>query len=69
MTEYTQSSASASASATATAPDLSAEIAALQARLAEAEQQVATLRDQSLRAAAEADNVRKRAEREISTSL
>ena len=54
--------------ATAPAADPAAEIAALKAKLAEAEQQVAALRDQSLRAAAETDNVRKRAEREISTS-
>jgi len=69
MTEHSHSSATASASAAAGTPDTSAEIAALQARLAEAEQQMAAFRDQSLRAAAEADNVRKRAEREISTSL
>lgn len=55
--------------ATAPAADPVAEIAALKAQLAEAGQQVAALRDQSLRAAAETDNVRKRAEREIATSL
>lgn len=61
MTEHTEPSAAAA--------DPVDEIAALKAKLAEAEQQVAALRDQSLRAAAETDNVRKRAEREISTSL
>jgi len=63
MTEKTDPNASAAAA------DPVADIAALQARLAEAEQQVSALRDQSLRAAAEADNVRKRAEREVATSL
>jgi molecular chaperone GrpE len=51
------------------AADPQGELAALKARLAETEQQVAALRDQSLRAAAEADNVRKRYEREVATSL
>jgi molecular chaperone GrpE len=41
------------------------EIAALQARLAEAEQQLAAAKDHHLRTLAELDNVRKRAEREI----
>ena len=56
------------------APDLGAsapaadELSLLKARLAEAEQQVAAMRDQSLRAAAEADNVRKRLERDAETS-
>ena len=55
--------------ATAPAADPAAEIAALQARLIEAEQQVSALRDQNLRTVAEMDNVRKRAEREIATGL
>ncbi|HZR36229.1 MAG TPA: nucleotide exchange factor GrpE [Nevskia sp.] len=63
MTENTDTAA------TAAPADAAAEIAALRAKLAEAEQQVAALRDQSLRAAAETDNVRKRAEREVANSL
>jgi len=66
MTENTDTAATA---APADAADAAAEIAALRAKLAEAEQQVAALRDQSLRAAAETDNVRKRAEREVANSL
>ncbi len=54
------------ASPAADSPD---EVAALKSRLAETEQQLAALRDQNLRAAAEAENVRKRAEREVATSL
>jgi molecular chaperone GrpE len=50
------------------AADPAAEIAALRAQLAEAQQQAAAARDQQLRAIAELDNVRKRAEREISTA-
>jgi molecular chaperone GrpE len=49
--------------------DPAGEIAALQARLAESEQKLAALKDQSLRAAAEAENVRKRSERELATGL
>jgi molecular chaperone GrpE len=45
------------------------EIAALQAKLAETEQALAAAKDQHLRTAAEFDNVRKRAEREVATSL
>ncbi|MBL6751545.1 MAG: nucleotide exchange factor GrpE [Nevskia sp.] len=50
------------------AGDPAAEIAALKAQLAEAQQQAAAARDQQLRAIAELDNVRKRAEREIGTA-
>jgi molecular chaperone GrpE len=53
----------------APAPEPADELSALKTRLAEAEQQLVALRDQGLRAAAEADNVRKRAEREVATSL
>ena len=63
MTENTDTAA------TAAPADPSDEVAALRAKLAEAEQQVAALRDQSLRAVAETDNVRKRAEREVANSL
>ena len=45
-----------------------AEIAALKARLAEVEQQAAAAKDHQLRAIAELDNVRKRAEREIASA-
>jgi molecular chaperone GrpE len=41
----------------------------LAARVAEAEKQAAAYRDQHLRAVAELDNVRKRVEREVATSL
>lgn len=45
--------------------EAAAEIAALKAQLAEAQQQAAAAKDQYLRSVAELDNVRKRAEREI----
>jgi len=44
------------------------ELSALQARLAEAEQQIAAAKDQHLRTLAELDNIRKRAEREIDSN-
>lgn len=47
---------------------ISAQLDALHARLAEAEAAAASVRDHQLRAAAELDNVRKRAEREIDTA-
>lgn len=50
---------------TAAETELHAELAALRARLAEAEAVAAAAKDQQLRAVAELDNVRKRAEREI----
>lgn len=65
MTENTDTAATAAPAEA----DPASEIATLRARLAEAEKQAAALRDQSLRAAAETDNVRKRAEREIANSL
>jgi molecular chaperone GrpE len=65
MTENTDTAATAAPAEA----DPAAEIASLRARLAEAEKQAAAARDQSLRAAAEIDNVRKRAEREIANSL
>jgi molecular chaperone GrpE len=48
--------------------DPAAELDALRAKLAEADQQIAALKDQGLRTAAEAENVRKRLEREAETS-
>jgi len=45
------------------------ELSLLQAQLAEAQAQAASARDAQLRAVAELDNVRKRAEREIANSL
>jgi molecular chaperone GrpE len=65
MTEYIDPAA-AEANPAADPAD---ELTTLKARLAEAEQQLAALKDQGLRAAAEADNVRKRAEREVANSL
>ncbi|MDR3417017.1 MAG: nucleotide exchange factor GrpE [Nevskia sp.] len=61
MTENTENAAETA--------DPAAEIAALQARLAETEQRLSALKEQGLRAAAEAENVRKRSERELATSL
>jgi molecular chaperone GrpE len=52
-----------------TPADPAAEIAALQAKLVQTEQALAAAKDQHLRTAAEFDNVRKRAEREVATSL
>jgi len=46
-----------------------AELEALQAKLAEAEQQIAALKDQHLRTLAEFDNARKRAQRELENGL
>jgi molecular chaperone GrpE len=70
MTETTENQDPASEAPAANAgADPAAELAALQARLAEAEKQAAAYRDQHLRAAAELDNVRKRVEREVATSL
>jgi molecular chaperone GrpE len=45
-----------------------AELTALRARVAEAEKQAAAFRDQQLRAVAELDNVRKRADRDVATA-
>jgi molecular chaperone GrpE len=50
------------------AADAAAQIEDLKAQLAEAQQQAAAARDQQLRAIAELDNVRKRAEREVGTA-
>lgn len=61
MTEPNEPVAAPADADTAAANDL----ATLQSRLAEAEAAVTAARDQALRAAAELDNVRKRAEREI----
>lgn len=66
MTENIDTAASAAPADTAQDP--AAEIAVLRAKLAEAEQQAAAFRDQSLRAAAETENVIKRARREMENS-
>ena len=55
--------------AAATNPNPETEIAALLAQLAEAEGRVATARDAQLRAAAEAENTRRRLERDSANTL
>jgi molecular chaperone GrpE len=49
--------------------DPAAEIAALRAQLLDAEQKLVAVKDQQLRAIAEAENVRKRAERDTANTL
>jgi molecular chaperone GrpE len=62
MTEATVETPATQAESEAATPD---ELASLQAKLSEAEAAATTARDAQLRAMAELDNVRKRAEREI----
>jgi molecular chaperone GrpE len=68
MTEKSDSSAFTPFSGTAAgepADNLTAEVARLQSALAEAETKAGAARDQALRAMAELDNVRKRAQRDV----